>query len=171
MRVEEKNGAEKQRDQPVRKVCAVVFLRRFSLLWVRIAFSCCKEQTILLNSGLNKSGVYFFFLSRKNSSGWQSRLGVIVQNTTGDPGSLCLCVPPSLVCSSHPHGQKMALEIICIERILKTERRGKAKEACQLTLLSFQEFSQKLPQWHLLYTSLIRSVTLPIREVGKCSFY
>lgn len=100
---------------------------------------------------------YLFFLYNKNSSGWWSRLGVIAQGTTGAPGSLSLDVAPSLVCGSYPHSHKMTPETWCIERILKTGTRGKAKEACQLTLFPFKALLQKHTPWHLLCISLVWS--------------
>lgn len=117
-------------------------LRRITLESVRVAFSCCKEQTSPLNSGLNELRVYLFFLHNKNSSVWQSRFGLIAQDITGEPGPFCLCVPPSLACGFHPHGHKMAPKTLCIERILKTGRRGKAKEASSLLCSLLRNFSR-----------------------------
>ena len=104
-----------------------------------------------------------FFLHNKNCSGWQSRCGGTAQDATGDPGSLCLCVPSSLVCGSHSHGQKMAPETLCTGRTLKTEIRGKAKEAFWLTLLPFKELSRKL-ELNMCYISYL--VRLLTREIG-----
>ena len=65
--------------------------------------------------------MYFFLLNKENSSGWQSRLGVIAQDTIGDTDSLCFFfVPSPLTCDPHSHGQKTALETVHIERTLKT---------------------------------------------------
>ena len=52
-------------------------------------------------------------LNKENSSGWQSRLGVIAQDIIGDPDFLVFFfVPSSSMCDSHSHGQNMALETV-----------------------------------------------------------
>lgn len=113
----------------------------------------------------------FIFLDNKNSSGWPSRLGMIAQDTTGDPDTLCLCILLSLAGGSHPHGHKRATETLCIARTLKTGGRGKAKEVWQPTWLPFRKFSRNSHMAFDREISLVLSVlTLFRREVGKCSF-
>lgn len=62
--VGEENTARRREDQPARKIRDMGCVRRITLLSAGIAFSCCREQTTMLNSGLNRWGIYFSYITR-----------------------------------------------------------------------------------------------------------
>lgn len=81
-------------------------VRRVTLQSARIAFSSCREETTPQNSGFNRWGVYFSYVT-----------GIPVvgnPHLVGEPKmpleTSCLCVPSSLVHGSHAHGHKVAPE-------------------------------------------------------------